>query len=98
MKHHCIRIFLGCVFFSASAQAATITNLADIPFDLDVVLNGEPQKISIDPNRTWETSELRAEVRVKKRRVTLEPGARYAIWPDGSFTMQDRGPIGRSNK
>lgn len=89
-RHTGMALAFTVALLAAPACASSITNLADIPYDLNVVIAGKEQSISIDPGRKWSSDAYPIYVYVKKQRVRLDPSAEYAIWKDGSFTQQRR--------
>lgn len=90
-------MLLSCagIVVSSSAFATSITNMADIPFDIDANLAGEEQVISIEPGKTWTTQANPISVQIGKRRMRLEPGAEYTVWKDGTIAPQRRSILDR---
>jgi hypothetical protein len=91
-KNPCVSFFVAIfLFYSGTATAASITNLDDIPYDLQIRSNNKVQNISIDAGKTWSTETYPVQVKNGKRWMTLEGDSGYAIWKGGTLTKQRRG-------
>lgn len=82
-------IFTG--FAGTSAQAAGIVNLTERPQTLTILFaNDEERQVTIAPGRKWESMAYPLHLKRAHHRMELEFNADYAIWPDGTVTVQSR--------
>lgn len=84
-----------CSYANNANARVSITNLSDIPQQVLIETANNPQPIIIEPKQTWRSMApfltLTYQAPDKKpRTIHARDFEKYAIWPDGSFSIQQR--------